>query len=214
MKRLIHGCLLVLMLLPFSSHADSASGRYVQAPYPASVETSNKIEVREIFWYGCPHCYVLEPGLAQWVKKLPSNAQFVRTPGTASPRWAIHGQAYYTFEALGITSKVHDAFFKALQGQRGAFNDENGIANFAASHGVDRKKFIETFNSFGVKLNLEKAKQLNQDLNINSVPTIIVDGKYITSPEMAQGEKAMFEVLDHLIVKATKDRKIKAAQPK
>ena len=214
MRRLIYAWLMVSMLSPILTYADIAEGRYVQAPIPASVETGNKIEVREIFWYGCPHCYVLEPGLTRWLKKLPANAQFVRTPGTASPRWLIHGQAYYTFEALGITKKVHNAFFQAVQEQKAALNDEKGIADFAASHGIDRKKFSETFNSFGVRLKLDTAKQLNQDLNINSVPMIIVDGKYITSPELAHGEASLFEVLDQLISKAAKERKTKAAKPK
>lgn len=214
MRRLIYGWLMASMLLPILAYADLTADQYVPAPFPAAVETGNKIEVREIFWYGCPHCYVLEPGLAQWVKRLPANAQFVRTPGTASPRWLIHGQAYYTFETLGITTKVHNAFFKAVQEQQGGLNDEKAITDFATSHGVDRNKFSAAYNSFGVRLNLEKAKQLNQDLNINSVPTIIVDGKYITSPELARGEAGLFKVLDQLISKAAKERKIKAAKPK
>src|SRR3990170_7019068 len=106
MKRFLGGCLMTLFLLSGLAHAGFEEGRhYMVLPFPVAVETGNKIEVREIFWYGCPHCYVLEPGLSQWVKKLPANTQFVRTPGTASPRWAIHGQAYYTFDALGITAK-------------------------------------------------------------------------------------------------------------
>ena len=180
-------------------------------PFPAAVETGDKIEVREFFWYGCPHCYVLEPALAKWQKKMPAIAQFVRTPGTA-PRWVIHGQAYYAFESLGAMEKLHSAFFKAVQEQPGAFNDEKAIAGFATSQGVDRKKFDEAFNSFGVRLRLEKAKQLNQDLNISSVPAIVVDGKYMTTSAMAGGEDAMLKLLDHLIGKAAKERRKKPAK--
>jgi protein dithiol oxidoreductase (disulfide-forming) len=170
--------------------------------------------VREIFWYGCPHCYVLEPGLASWLKKLPANAQFVRTPGTVSARWATHAQVYYTFETLGVMEKLHGAFFKAVQEQKkDELNDEKGITEFAVRHGVDRKQFSEAFNSFGVRLKLEKAKQLNQDLNIDSVPSVVVDGKYLTSPAMAEGEAQFYKVLDDLIGKATKERKKKAAKP-
>jgi len=214
MRRLMGGCLAMLMLFPVLARAEFTEGRqYMQVPFPTPVETGNKIEVREIFWYGCSHCYVLEPGLTRWLKKLPANAQFVRTPATAAPHWQIHAQTYYTFEALGAMEKLHGAFFKAVQEQPGALKDEKGIADFAARHGIDRKKFTEAFNSFGVRLKLEKAKQVNQDLNINSVPTLVVDGKYLTSAAMAGGEEAMFKLLDQLISKAAKERNKKAAKP-
>lgn len=214
MRRLMGGCLAMLMLFPVLARAEFTEGRqYMQVPFPTPVETGNKIEVREIFWYGCSHCYVLEPGLTRWLKQLPANAQFVRTPATASPRWAIHAQAYYAFEALGAMEKLHGVFFKAVQEQPGALNDEKGIADFVARHGIDRKKFTEAFNSFGVRLKLEKAKQVNQDLNINSVPTLVVDGKYLTSAAMAGGEEALFKLLDQLIGKAAKERNKKAAKP-
>jgi len=213
MNHLYRGLIVLLMLLPGVVHAGFEEGRhYMVMPFPSAVETGNKIEVREFFWYGCPHCYVLEPGLSQWVKKIPANAQFVRTPGTA-PRWLIHGQAFYTFEALGALNKLHGAFFKAMHDQPGGFNDEDSIAKFASAQGVDAKKFRESFNSFGVRLNLEKAKQLNQDLNISSVPTIVVDGKYLTSATMAGGEAAMLKLLDDLISKAAKERRGKSAKP-
>ena len=214
MRRLIGGWLVMLMLFPILARAEFTEGRqYMEVPFPIPVETGNKIEVREIFWYGCPHCYVLEPGLAHWLKKLPANAQFVRMPATAAPHWQIHAQTYYTFDALGALDKLHGAFFKAVQEQKGGgLNDEKGIADFAASHGIDRKKFTEAFNSFGVRLKLEKAKQINQDLNINSVPTLVVDGRYLTTAAMAGGEEPMFKLLDQLIAKAAKERKTKAAK--
>ncbi|MDH3514607.1 MAG: thiol:disulfide interchange protein DsbA/DsbL [Gammaproteobacteria bacterium] len=212
MKRFFGIWLTALFLLPGLAHAGFEEGRhYMSLPFPATVETGNRIEVREFFWYGCPHCYVLEPSLANWLKKMPANAQFVRTPGTA-PRWMLHGQAYYAFEALGALDKLHGAFFKAMQDKPGAFNDEKSIASFAASHGVDGKKFGEVFNSFGVRLKLEKAKQLNQDLNISSVPAMVVDGKYLTTAAMAGGEDAMLKLLDHLISKAAKERRKQPAK--
>jgi len=204
----------MLMLFPVLARTEFTEGRqYMQLPFPTAVETGNKVEVREIFWYGCSHCYVLEPGLTRWLKKLPANAQFVRTPATAAPHWQIHAQTYYTFDALGALEKLHDVFFKAVQEQPGALKDEKGIADFVARNGIDRKKFTEAFNSFGVRLKLEKAKQVNQDLNINSVPTLVVDGKYLTSAAMAGGEEAMFKLLDQLISKAAKERNKKAAKP-
>lgn len=215
MRRLIGGWLLVMMLFPglALAQAGAEEGRqYLAVPFPSPVETGNKIEVREFFWYGCPHCYALEPAMTQWLKKLPANAKFVRTPATA-PNWLLDAQAYYTFEALGVTAKLHEAFFKAVHVQPDAFNDEKSITDFAVSHGVDRKRFSEAFNSFGVHLKLEKDKERNTDLNIDSVPTLIVDGKYLTSPAMAGGEDQLFKVLDQLISKAAQERKKRPAKP-
>lgn len=207
MKRFLGGWLCMLLLLPGLGRAGFEEGRnYMTLPFPAAVETGARIEVREFFWYGCPHCYVLEPVLARWMKRMPANAQFVRTPGVA-PRWLVHGQAYYAFEALGALEKLHAPFFKAVQERPDALNDEKAIADFVSSQGVDRGKFIEAFNSFGVRLKLEKAKQLNRDLNITSVPAMVVDGKYLTTAPMAGGEEPMLKLLDQLIAKAAKERK-------
>ncbi len=214
MKRWIGGWLMAMMLFPALAHAEKfEEGRsYMTVPFPTQVVTGKKVEVREFFWYGCPHCYVLEPALQRWLKKLPRNAEFVRTPGLASPAWRVDGQAYYTFKVLGVEEKLHNAFFKAAQESQGKINNPDDVANFAAGHGIDRKKFMDAFNSFGVHLDLDKATQLNQDLNIDSVPTFVVDGKYRTSPSMAGGEDKFFQLLDYLIEKAAKERKGKAVK--
>ncbi|MHB8534349.1 MAG: thiol:disulfide interchange protein DsbA/DsbL [Sulfuricaulis sp.] len=213
MKRWICACLMMLMLFPAFARADFVEGRsYMVVPFPTKVVTGKKVEVREFFWYGCPHCYVLEPALTRWLQKLPANAEFVRTPGLAAPGWQLDGQAYYTFKALGVEEKLHRDFFKAAQEQRGTMVSPEAVADFAASHGIDRKKFMDTFNSFSVHLDLEKAKQYNADLNINSVPTFVVDGRYLTSPAMAEGEDKFFKLLDYLIEKAAKQRKTKAVK--
>lgn len=209
MKRLIFRLLWVALLVPALGQAAFVEGQhYQEVPFPQPVETGNKIEVREIFWYGCPHCYVLEPALTEWLKKIPSNVQFIRTPGTAPP-WMTHAQAFYAFESLGVMKKVHENFFKAVQEQKAALNDENSIAEFVAGHGVNKQKFREAFNSFGVRMKVEKAKQLNQDLGISSVPTLVVDGRYLTSPAMAGGEDKVFQLVNELIAKAAKVRKKK-----
>jgi thiol:disulfide interchange protein DsbA len=209
MKRLVGGLLWMVLLVPALGQAAFVEGQhYQEVPFSQPVETGNRIEVREFFWYGCPHCYVLESALTEWLKKIPSNAQFIRTPGTA-PSWMTHAQAFYSFESLGVTKKVHDVFFKAVQEQKAELNDENSITEFAAGHGINKQKFREAFNSFGVRLKLEKAKQLNQDFGINSVPTIVVDGKYLTSPAMAGGEDKVFQLVNELIAKAAKERKKK-----
>jgi protein dithiol oxidoreductase (disulfide-forming) len=95
--------LLVLAIVPFASVQALQKGRdYVALAKPQPVETGNKIEVREFFWYGCPHCYALEPALTNWLKHKPANVEFIRTPATA-PNWVLHAQAYYAFASLGAT---------------------------------------------------------------------------------------------------------------
>lgn len=207
MKRLIRMFCVGLLLLPAAARAAAIEeGRhYQELPFPQAVETGAKIEVREFFWYGCPHCYSLEPVLSRWLKKLPKNAQFVRTPGTA-PRWMTHAQAFYAFESLGVTAKVHEVFFGAVHEKRRALDNENAIADFIAEQGLSAKDFRQVFNSFGVSLRVERAKKLNQDLNIASVPTFVVDGRYLTSPGAAGGDEQMLKVLDFLIAKSARER--------
>jgi protein dithiol oxidoreductase (disulfide-forming) len=197
------------LILPQTGVAGFEEGKhYYEVSFNQPVETGDKIEVREFFWYGCPHCYDLEPVLTRWLKRLPANAGFVRTPGVA-PRWLIHAQAYYALDSLGAAEKLHAAFFDAMHKQKRKLPDEAALMQFVAEHGVDSKQFQQAFNSFGVRLKLERAKRLNQDLGIASVPSFVVDGKYLTSPSMAGGEREVLEVMSYLIQKAARERRRK-----
>jgi thiol:disulfide interchange protein DsbA len=210
MKRLMQLGLVAMLALPCLAPAAESFelGRdYLELPFPQPVETGAKIEVREYFWYGCPHCYHLEPELTKWLKKIPANAQFVRTPGVLNPGWATHAQAYYAFESLGVVNKLHAPMFRAIHEQKLPLNDEASIAELAVRHGVNKAQFSQAFNSFSVRMKVERARQLGQESLVNSVPVLVVDGKYQTSPVRAHSEAATMRVLDFLINKAAKERK-------
>ena len=220
MKRIFLAALLLTTVLSAHAAEPFQAGRhYTELPFPQPIETGDKIELREFFWYGCPHCYVLEAPLTAYVRKLPKNAAFVRTPG-ASPSWLVHAQAYYTFELLGVTSRLHAPFFEAWHAKGRRLNDAASIADFAAEHGVDKKKFLETFNSFAVRTRIERAKQQNVGYMVDGVPMLAVDGRYITSPIMAGGQERdearrnqmTMEVVDFLIQKAARERKKSSAR--
>lgn len=205
---------LFLALLPFSPSMALEKGReYVAVPKPQQVDTGNKVEVREFFWYGCPHCYTLEPHVTKWVKSKPANAEFIRTPATA-PRWMIHAQAYYAFAALGATEKTHTAMFRAMQEQKRPLNDEQSLADFAKEQGIDPAKFKEAFNSFSVNASVDKARRLSEAFQIASVPTFVIDGKYVTSASMAGSEEGLMKVISQLVAMAAKERGISAKPAK
>jgi thiol:disulfide interchange protein DsbA len=204
---------LLFAALPLVAAAGVApeEGRdYLELPFPQPVETGSQIEVREFFWYGCPHCDALEPVLRAWLRKKPAGVSFLRTPGVA-PHWLVHAQAYYTFESLGVVDKVHAAFFDAYHRGQRKLDTLAALADFAAEHGIDRELFLRTFNSFGVRVKVERAKQLNAAYGIHSVPTLVVDGRYVTSPVMAGGNEQVMKVVDELIKRARRERRAAAA---
>jgi thiol:disulfide interchange protein DsbA len=206
MRALIRLSLFALLLLPLAGRAEFLEGveytRVIQQP----VETGKKIEVREFFWYGCPHCFSLEPILEKWLKTLPKNAQFVRTPAVFSERWAVHARAYYAFDAVGITTKMHPAMFYTMHVEKRPMSDADSIAALVADKGGNRQAFLDAYNSFGMQASLNHATQLAHDYNINSVPTLIVDGKYMTNANIAGGYDKVPKVLEFLIKKAASER--------
>lgn len=201
------GYLLILAgtLLVRPAAAFEAGKEFQELPFPPPVETGAKIEVREFFWYGCPHCYTFEPALKGWLKRRPANVEFIRTPG-AAPHWLIHAQTYYAFEALGILDRLHEPMFRAVQADRQGLRDEGSIAAFVGAQGADAAKFREAFRSFGVRMKVERAKKLNGEYMVSAVPLVVVDGKYVTGPSMAGGEEQAIKVLDYLITRATRER--------
>lgn len=207
MKKTVSAWMAALCLLPWLAQAQYLEGiEYAQIKNPQPVETGKKIEVRELFWYGCPHCYTLEPTLEKWLKNIPPKAEFVRMPAVMNPPWEVHARAYYAFEALGVTAKLHKPFFDAIHQAKRNLNDLDSIADFVGEHGVDKKKFRDAFKSFSVDANVKNATQLGQRYGATSVPTMIVDGKYLTNGSMAGGYGPMLKVVEYLIDKAAKER--------
>ena len=206
MRASICGLLLSLFLVSSVSAAGFEAGKdYVELSVGQQASADGKIEVREFFWYGCPHCYRLEPFLEAWLEKRPPDVAYVRTPGVAR-KWIPHAKAYYAFEALGITEKVHRPFFDAIHKGGQKLADESSIKAFLADYGVNGETFANAFNSFGVRTQVEKAKQLNFRYGIESVPMITVGEKYKTSAVMAGGEHQLMQVIDHLIEKIRQQR--------
>jgi thiol:disulfide interchange protein DsbA len=193
-----------------------SSGGYATLPSPQPVETGAKIEVIEFFWYGCPHCFDLEPNLKKWMAKLPKDVEMRRVPAIPHPRWAPGARTYYTLEALGELDRLHGEVFEAIHIQRANLADEMTQLDWMAKRGVDRRKFTEASNSFSVQSKIRRASQLSQnyplfvdkfvDGHSVGVPSFIVDGKYLTSASIAGGPDAMFRTLDSLIAKARAER--------
>ena len=186
-----------------------AGETYVELSNPVPVAQPGKIEVVELFWYGCPHCYSFEPVINPWAEKLPADVHFVRIPAMFGGPWDAHGQMFLTLEAMGVENKVHSAVFNAIQKDRKPLTKPDEMADFLATQGVDKDKFLATFNSFAIKGQISKAKELAKKYEVSGVPTMIVDGKYRFDLGTAGGPEEALNVADQLIAK---ERAAKAAK--
>ncbi|ALE90506.1 thiol:disulfide interchange protein DsbA [Pseudomonas versuta] len=178
-----------------------AGKQYVELSSAVPVAVPGKIEVVELFWYGCPHCYAFEPVVNPWVEKLPSDVNFVRIPAMFGGPWDAHGQMFLTLQAMGVEGKVHHAVFEAIQKEGKRLTKQDEMADFLATQGVDKDKFLATFNSFAIKGQIKQAKELAQKYGITGVPTMVVDGKYRFDLGTAGGPEQALNVADQLIAK-------------
>jgi thiol:disulfide interchange protein DsbA len=165
---------------------------------PQPTEASGKIEVLEFFWYGCIHCYNLEPYIETWQKKLAPDVQFRRVPAVFSDRWAQDAAIYYAFEALGVLDKLHRPFFDAIHRDR--LRTENGaaLAEWLEKNGIDPKKFTETLKSFGVQSRTRRATQQTVAYKIDGTPAMAVQGRYTVSAEQGGPNPGILQTVDHL----------------
>ena len=178
-----------------------AGKTYIELNSAVPVAVPGKIEVVELFWYGCPHCYAFEPVVNPWAEKLPSDVNFVRLPAMFGGPWDAHGQMFLTLEAMGVEHKVHAAVFNAIQKEGKRLTDKKDMADFLATQGVDKEKFLQTFDSFAIKGQIAKAKDLAKKYEISGVPTMVVDGKYRFDLGTAGGPEQALNVADQLIAK-------------
>ncbi len=183
-----------------SAQAFVEGEHYTSISAPPPVQTAKgKIEVREFFWYGCPHCYTLEPHIHNWRK--PDAVEFIKTPALLGKNWVDHAYTYYALQALGRLEELHLVLFDALHSKNRRLFTIEQVGKFLEDHGIERKTFEAAAKSFAVDTQVKRAERLGKAYKISSVPTFVINGKYITSPNMAGGYEQFFKVVDYLIEK-------------
>lgn len=184
-----------------------------------TINTDNpaKIEVMELFWYGCPHCHHMEAPLNAWVKKLPADVYFKRVPALPHAQWAPMAKAYYAMESLGVLEKLHTPLFDAVHKTKAISNptDEKAIIDWIVKQGgLDRVKVEEAFKSFSMNSQLNRAAMIFKHSGATGVPSLIIDGKYVTSSTMNGGNEQALKVADYIINNVRKDKAAAGAAPK
>ena len=171
-----------IALSPLAARAQQAgNGGHTVLAQTLPVENPAKVEVAEFFWYGCIHCYNLEPALEAWIPKLPADAYFRRIPAVFNERWAIDAGVYYAFENLGLLAKLHRPYFDAIHKNRLRSDNPAALAEWLEKNGVDMLKFAETMKSFGVQSKVKRAAQFTAASRIDGTPALLVHGRYTIS---------------------------------
>lgn len=219
MKRVIAA--VALTLLSITACAEDAGStpeyqagtHYQVLPAPVPTRDAEKIEVTEVFWYGCGHCFNFEPVVHQWAKQLPDDVYVDQSPaiwGSINFKdkpldWgnpmAIHARAYFTAQALGVLDEVHTPIFKALNVEKKKLASADELAELFAAHGVDKDTFIRTYASFGITSQTQRAYSRVLAYKITGTPELIVNGKYRVSGRMAGSQANMLKVAEFLIAK-------------
>ena len=183
-----------------------ASGRFQLGTHYERLPTAqgpssspNLIEVAEVFWFGCAHCYAFDPYVQNWREDLPDDVSFVYIPAVWNPTLQIHARAFYTAKALGVEDELHTPIFREIHDNRNFLDSQGALAEFFAEYGVETEAFNAAFESFAVNISMNRADELSRRYRIALVPTVIVNGKYTTNATMAGGYEALMEVIDELV---------------
>ncbi|QDQ26778.1 thiol:disulfide interchange protein DsbA/DsbL [Chitinimonas arctica] len=193
-----------LALAALTTHAEPRAG--VDFDYLSSAKPTDapgKIEVIEFFWYGCPHCFHLDPKVEAWVKTLPKDVSFRREHAMWDGRSDMTGHAkiFIALKALNQVNALTPKVFEAVQQSKIELRDEKVLFDWVAKQGVNRAQFEAAYKSFSAQSQFTRASQLTRDYQIDGVPTFIINGKYKTSPSKTQSEDKLFVVMNELIAK-------------
>lgn len=163
-----------------------------------------KIEVRELFWYYCPHCYSIEEKVEKYIKSKPDVVSFVRQPAVFSKRWVNGAIFYFVLLELGEIERLHSKLFDAIHIDNIIFNSKDDFIDWLIINNVNKQKASAAFSSFTINTKVNKAKLNSRKYQINGVPAFVVNGKYTTSVKEAGSESKLFEVINYLVKKEAK----------
>ena len=173
---------------------------YVRLPTPVETRDPDRIEVVELFSYGCIHCFNFDPAVERWLETVPDDVDFHRIPAVFNAYWAALAQAFYTAELLDVLGEVHTPIFEGVHVYRLEMNREQLLARlFERDADVEQEEFLRVFNSFGVQSRVRKADASTRMYRATGVPTMIVDGIYRIETDMAGGQEQMLDVVDFLV---------------
>jgi len=184
----------------FAAEYSDGNG-YTTIKNPVRTSDPSKIEVTEIFWYGCPHCYTLEPLVNAWKKDMASDIDFKYLPAVFGRGWLAHAKAFHIADLLGIESELRADLFNAIHVERRNLNSEDALADFFANYGVSENEFRKQYDSFAVNSRLSQADAKIRAYGARGVPGIIVNGKYLVSAQTANGNENIFNVVNFLVEK-------------
>ncbi len=194
--------LTISLMMSVTARADELEqGRdYARVVPPQPAGGDGKVEVLELFWYGCSHCFQFEPYIKDWLKRKPDYVEYVRLPAIfGSPAWRLHATAYYTAQVLGVGEKIHEPFFDAIHKHKRRLKTEGQLMTFFAEHGVSNEDFTKTFKSFAVQAKVRRAADLTRRYGIEGVPTMIINGKYRVDGPMAKDYVNLLKIVDQLV---------------
>jgi protein dithiol oxidoreductase (disulfide-forming) len=202
MKKILLGSLAAaVMSISGTAMADFVAGKdYKVLATPGKVDVPGKVEVREFFWYGCGHCFNLEPHMQAWLKTRPSYVNFVRTPAAMNPVWESSARGYYVAEALQKRRLIHLPMFHAIHEKGQQIYDQQSQAKFFVKYGIPEKDFNALFNSFSITSKIAQSNKLAKQYQITGVPAVVVNGKYVVTGEDAK----VTQVIKYLVEKEHK----------
>ena len=203
MKRLLGSLLLSLSfsLMAAGANAAPAAGKdytVLKAPQPVDVP-AGKIEVIEFFWYGCPHCNEFDPYLEAWIKRQQPDVVFKRVPVAFRDDFIPHSKMFYALEALGLDRKLTPAIFHEIHVNKNYLLTPEAQVAFLSTLGVDKQKYMDAYNSFSTQSALKRDQQVLTNYQIDGVPTLAVQGRYLTGPAQTNSLQGAIQVLDYLV---------------
>jgi protein dithiol oxidoreductase (disulfide-forming) len=198
--------------------APADASQYRTLPTAQNTDSGKKIEVTEFFAYYCPHCHVFEPLLAAWVKQQGDRIVFKRVHVPRDENVLPQQRLFFTLEAMGLLDQYHAKVFHAMHVGHERLNRDEAVFDFIEKQGIDRKKFIDTYRSFGIDAKLRRAAAMMDAYQIDQWPMIAIDGRFLTSPSIAnQGagapqteagqQQAVLQVMDYLVARAQAEKK-------
>ena len=198
-------CIVAFVWIAAASHAAAQSAGFdIEGKYellqPAQLtETGDRIEVVDVFWYGCPHCYTILPYLEAYEHTKPEYVEVRRLPAVFRESWVAHARAYYTANLLGVTNRTHRALFEEIHEHGRRVNDKKTLGDFFERHGVDRTEFDKTYDSFAVESLVRKSVVMQQRYGVTGTPSVVVNGKYRVTGRLAGSYDNMIAVIAALV---------------